>query len=148
MNIERRLTAKPRNGRRKAIRFKSRNSRPQKRPSTEKQACSLAYVTFPGEQYARKAAHEITRRHLAAGANLLGPVYSIYHWQGNIRQREEWLLFAQIARAQFRRFSDAVKELHPDVNPCVIALPIIDGSKPFLSWILKNCRQEATCPLP
>jgi uncharacterized protein involved in tolerance to divalent cations len=72
---------------------------------------------------------------LAACVNRVGPVRSVYRWQGQIEQNDEELLIIKTKRALFERLKTRVQELHSYSVPEIIALPILEGSEPYLKWL-------------
>lgn len=108
--------------------------------SEEKQSLQ-ACVTFPNRAMAISCGRFLVMERLAAGINILGPVYSIYHWKNNIQEHEEWILLAQLTSDNFDAFKKAILNRHPYVAPCVIGLDIAAGHQPFLEWIASECRR-------
>lgn len=100
--------------------------------------CLLAYVTFPTKEMAISIGKDLVGAGLAAGVNIFGPGLSIFRWDGKIQQKEEWYLLAQTKSEQFEELQAFTLKRHPYKNPCVIALPITMGSKPFLRWIAQG----------
>lgn len=99
----------------------------------------LAYVTFPDPILAKQAAEKLVSQNCAAGVNILGGVQSVFHWQGKLCQREEWILFAQTTKQAFPDFQTIIKNIHSDSVPCILGLPISLASPAFRNWILENC---------
>jgi len=87
----------------------------------------------------RKEAVKIVRRlldeKLIACANIVGPVSSLFWWEGKIDEANEFLVFMKSHRSLFKRLSERVKEIHSYQVPEVIALPIIEGLPPYLEWL-------------
>lgn len=98
----------------------------------------LAYVTIPDEKAAQTLAGEAVEAGLCAGVNIVGPIHSIYRWQGETRSRTEWLLLAQTTSVAWRAFENFVTERHTDLVPCVMALPPGRVASSFHTWILEN----------
>ncbi|SDF43337.1 divalent-cation tolerance protein CutA [Desulfovibrio legallii] len=103
----------------------------------------LVYVTVPQKDAALRLARLLVERRLAAGANVLPGAFSVYRWQGKVREAEECLLLAQVSRAAFADVMALVRQEHPYQLPCVVALPLEDGLRPFLRWIDRNSRPLA-----
>lgn len=99
---------------------------------------TLAYITVPDETMARGLASGLVEAGLAAGVNISGPCASVFFWNGGIRKRQEWQLFAQTAN--FAGLCDWISERHPDQVPCIACLPISAGLPPFLDWIRRHGR--------
>jgi periplasmic divalent cation tolerance protein len=84
---------------------------------------------------ARKIAHHLVERQLAACVNVIPQVESIYRWQGKIESSREWLLLIKTSSEHFAAVRDAIRELHSYDLPECIALNIEDGSSEYLQWI-------------
>jgi periplasmic divalent cation tolerance protein len=95
----------------------------------------MAYITAGTDAEAEVIAAALVEEKLAACVNVLGPVASIYRWQGEIEQAREIVLLAKTRAALFERLRDKVKALHSYDTPCIVAYPIVDGFAPYLDWI-------------
>lgn len=93
----------------------------------------LVYVTAPDKEMAFSLARSSIEAGLAAGANVSGPCHSVYRWQGEIRETEEWQIFLQTAA--FSALMQHIKGLHPHIVPCIVGLQIGTGNQDFLDWI-------------
>ncbi|MEM2108622.1 MAG: divalent-cation tolerance protein CutA [Candidatus Bathyarchaeia archaeon] len=98
----------------------------------------VVIVTAANRQEAEKIAQYLLKEKLIACANILGPIFSFFHWEGKIESAEEYLMLMKSRRDLFGKIADAVKALHSYEVPEVIALPIDEGSKSYLAW-LANC---------
>ena len=86
------------------------------------------------EQGAQLARHLIEHR-LAACVNILPGARSFYRWKGEIEQAEEVVLMIKSRRDIFAKLREAIAHLHSYEIPEVIALPVVDGSEAYLSWL-------------
>ncbi len=104
--------------------------------SDEDQAafCTV-YVTAGTASEAQHIAHVIVSERLAACANILPTIGSIYHWDGKVEAAEESAILFKTRRALFDTLADRVRALHSYDNPCVVAWPITAGSAEYLAWI-------------
>ena len=84
-----------------------------------------------GERIARA----LVERRLAACVNLLPGVLSVYRWQGEVRQEQEWLLLVKTREQALPSLRAALVSLHPYELPELVALPISAGHEPYLRWI-------------
>jgi len=66
---------------------------------------------------------------------VLSPVRSFYRWKGAIEDSAEWLLIIKSTRDKFDTLRAALESAHTYEVPEVIAIPIVDGSPNYLSWI-------------
>ncbi|MDR3361706.1 MAG: divalent-cation tolerance protein CutA [Desulfovibrio sp.] len=105
--------------------------------------CLLVYVTAPDTENAAALARMLVEKHLAAGVNLLPGARSVYRWQGRVREARECLLLAQVSKATFAQFCQAVRENHEYEVPCIVAIPLELGYTPFLDWIAENSLPSA-----
>lgn len=95
----------------------------------------LIYVTAPGQGEALKLAQALVGERLAACANVLGPMISIYWWDDKLNQDAEVALVFKTRADLVEALTARVRELHPYECPCVVALTINGGNPGFLSWI-------------
>ncbi len=98
----------------------------------------LVYITVANREMALSLARFLVRERLAAGVNVIGGVWSVYHWQGAVCEKDECLLLAQVSGMALSVCMQAVREQHDYEVPCIVALPITDGHGPFLHWIAEN----------
>jgi periplasmic divalent cation tolerance protein len=90
--------------------------------------------TCASPQEAQRVAHALVEKRLAACVNVM-PVRSVYHWKDAIEEEEEVLLVIKSSRELFDRLRGEIERLHSYELPEVIALPIVDGSQGYLTWL-------------
>jgi periplasmic divalent cation tolerance protein len=95
----------------------------------------VVLVTVPDRATGEKIARALLDERLAACVNRLGPVRSLFRWQGKIDEGDEHLLLIKTRRDLFERVEQAVARLHPYEVLEVIALPIVAGAASYLHWI-------------
>jgi len=95
----------------------------------------VIFVTCGSEEEALKIARTLVEERLAACANLVSPIRSIYRWEGKIWDEKEWLLVIKTQDARYGDLEKRVKSLHSYSVPEIIALPIKEGSAGYLQWI-------------
>ena len=103
----------------------------------------LVYVTASNAKEADGIARQVVTERLAACANLLGAVRSLYWWQGKIQEVDEVSFILKTERALVERLTKRVKELHSYTVPCVVALAIEAGNPEFLRWIAEETEKAA-----
>lgn len=96
------------------------------------------YITTSSEDEARTIARAIVTENLAACANIIPGMHSIYRWEGKTEEAVESLLILKAGTDMFDAIERRVKELHSYDTPCIIALPVSAGSQQYLDWILKK----------
>lgn len=95
----------------------------------------VVYVTVGSAEEGERLAQALVGERLAACVNRLGPVRSVYRWQGQVEQSEEQLLIIKTKRELFGALRKRVQELHSYSVPEIIALPILEGSESYLQWL-------------
>ena len=78
---------------------------------------------------------------LAACAQVSGPVASTYWWEDSVERAEEWLLTLKLPSAGYQALAEFITRRHSYDEPEIVALPIIAGSEPYLSWIEEETRR-------
>jgi periplasmic divalent cation tolerance protein len=95
----------------------------------------LVIITTSNKEEAVKIVRDLLKERLIACANIVGPVSSLFWWQGKIDETNEFLVFMKSSKNLFERLSERVREIHSYDVPEIIALPIIEGSPPYLDWL-------------
>ncbi len=95
----------------------------------------IVLSTAGSEEEARKIAHALVERRLAACVNVVGPLYSVYRWKGAVESASEHLLIIKTTEALFLGVRDAIRELHSYELPECVMLSIEAGSEEYLKWI-------------
>lgn len=101
----------------------------------------LLLSTATSREEANTLASELVSRRLAACVNILGPVSSIYRWQGEVEHSEEFLLLIKSSEAQVSQIQEAIRELHSYKVPELISFTIESGLEPYLAWIAAAVRK-------
>jgi periplasmic divalent cation tolerance protein len=87
---------------------------------------------------ADRIATTLVDRRLAACVQIVGPVRSVYRWQGAIEHSEEWLCQIKTTDVLFAAVEGAIREVHSYDCPEIIATPIVDGSEAYLKWLAEQ----------
>ncbi|WP_432036946.1 divalent-cation tolerance protein CutA [Streptomyces cucumeris] len=87
-----------------------------------------------------KLAQSVVAARLAAGAQIVGPVASVFWHQGEFGAGEEWQLLLKTRADRYAALEAHLLEHHPWKNPEVSAVPMT-GSEGYLRWI-----DETTSP--
>jgi periplasmic divalent cation tolerance protein len=103
----------------------------------------LIYMTAGSREEARSIGKLLVESRLAACVNILGPVNSLYMWEGRLEDADEFVLIAKTVAERVPQLVDAVKGAHSYDCPCVVSLQVDDGHSAFLDWIAGQVRLPA-----
>ena len=92
-------------------------------------------IGAPDIETAERIGRVLVEERLAASANAVPGVRSVYRWRGAVREAPEALLVVKTASARVPALAARVRDLHPYELPAVVALPVVDGSADYLEWI-------------
>ncbi len=95
----------------------------------------VVFSTCGSKEEAERLARRLLDEHMAACVNVISPVQSFYRWKGEIEVAAEWLLAIKTSRALFDRVRATLEAAHSYELPDVLALPIVEGSPNYLSWM-------------
>jgi len=105
----------------------------------------LIYVTTAGPEEARAIGRAVVEARLAACANILDPMASLYWWEGAVQEGRETVLILKTRAELADAVTAKIRELHSYSCPCVVALPVAGGNPAFLEWIAAETR-DAPAP--
>lgn len=98
------------------------------------------YVTFPAHFAAEEAVTNLVREQLAACANLMPGLTSIYKWKGAIERDSESAALLKTTADRVDALVARLREIHPYDTPCIVAWPVIGGFAPYLEWVRTETR--------
>ena len=96
---------------------------------------SFIYMTTKDKAEARSIGRYLVESRLAACVNILDRMNSMYIWRGEFQDDQEAVMIAKTTQDKVPDLIEAVKARHSYEVPCIVALPIADGSPEFLQWI-------------
>jgi periplasmic divalent cation tolerance protein len=100
----------------------------------------MVLTSIDSREAGEKVARELVEQRLAACVNIVGPIESVYRWQGKVESAGEFLLLIKTTAAQFTAVRDAIKRLHSYELPECISISVDDGSREYLEWIAASVR--------
>jgi len=95
----------------------------------------ITYITTPSVEVAQKIGRKMVENKLAACANILPQMQSIYSWKGELCQDQEAVLLLKTRQELFTKLAERIQALHEYECPCILALPIAEANKPYLQWL-------------
>ncbi len=96
---------------------------------------SLVYVNTADRAEAQRIGRAIVDARLAAGANILPEISSVFHWQGGVREAGEAMLILKTRSELIDAVIDRVRALHSYECPSVVAVPVTAGNPDYLAWV-------------
>ena len=93
------------------------------------------FVTTRDKDEALSIAEVLVTERLAACANVIEPVVSVYTWKGKIERSTEAFMIIKTQLDAFPLLLNRIKELHSYDVPEIIVLPIMGGNPAYLKWI-------------
>lgn len=102
---------------------------------------SFVYITAGSTEEARTIGGEIVKEKLAACANIIPSMNSIYMWKDNLENDTETVLILKTRSELLEELTEKVKQLHSYELPCVIAFPIVGGNPDYIKWIHDETRE-------
>ncbi|MFG2046437.1 divalent-cation tolerance protein CutA [Micromonospora sp. NPDC048935] len=100
------------------------------------------YVQVSTAAPTRAAAVELaegaTAARLAAGAQVAGPVSSVYWHLGEQGTSEEWQVLLYTTTDRYPRLEAYLIDAHPWENPQVTATAVVHASADYLAWVRRT----------
>jgi periplasmic divalent cation tolerance protein len=103
----------------------------------------VVLVTAGSADDAAAIGRTVVEERLAACANVVGPIRSIYRWEGAVEDATEHLLLLKARAADVGRLEARVRALHRYEVPEVLALRVHAGSAPYLAWLVDATTRDA-----
>ena len=95
----------------------------------------VVLVTAVNQEEAVRIGKEMVNAKLAACANIIPGVKSIYRWKGKVVKAQEVLLILKSSKPRYRALEKAIKAVHTYEIPEIIALPVMEGLAQYIGWV-------------
>lgn len=103
----------------------------------------LLYCTAASTAEAEKVAEAVVRQRLAACANIIPGMRSLYWWQGKLERGEEAVLILKTRPDLVEAATAAVKAAHSYSVPCVLPIGVGEGGNAdYVAWLLGETRRD------
>lgn len=120
--------------------------------SEDEPALVEVHLSVPDAESAKRIGSDLVARQLAACVQILGPMASVFSWQGEVHQSQEWLLLVKSTETVFPRLVEVVTQLHPYDVPEIIAVSIRHALGDYADWVRQHSDgiddQELRAPHP
>jgi len=107
---------------------------------------TLVYVTAQNLAEVERLARAAVEERLAACANILGSIQSIYWWDGAVQEGGEAALILKTSEDRVEALTARLKELHSYEVPCIVAFSVNSGNSACLNWIREEASTSASLP--
>lgn len=106
----------------------------------------VVLVTAPDMDRGVRIGQALVEEQLAACANIVPGLCSMYRWQGTIHDEAEVLLLIKTTLAAQAPLTQRVLDLDPYDTPALVALPIVVGRSAYLGWIVAQTANPSKVP--
>jgi periplasmic divalent cation tolerance protein len=93
------------------------------------------FTTTDTKDNARQISRTVLDRNLAACAQIVGPVTSLFWWKSSINEEEEWLVIIKTKKDLYEELERSIRKVHKYEIPEILAIPVVSGSKSYLDWL-------------
>jgi periplasmic divalent cation tolerance protein len=97
----------------------------------------LLYITTPSKKEAQEIGRKLVEHNLAACANVIDGMQSIYKWEGEIKEENECVLIVKTHYSRVKKVTRMVKDMHSYDVPAIVSLTITEdeGNQEYLEWL-------------
>lgn len=108
----------------------------------------LVYITTADEAEALRIGRAVVERRLAACANVVPAIRSVYWWEDRVVEDSEAVLILKTREAVLEDLVAAVRELHSYSVPAITAYKIAGGHADYLTWVTGEVTVGQGSPIP
>lgn len=98
----------------------------------------VALTTVGSRTAADTLAAALVEKKLAACVSIVGPIQSVYRWQGAIHRDEEFLLIMKTNVTTLPDLEQAIRSTHSYETPEFIVLDVTEASESYTRWLLTS----------
>ncbi len=95
----------------------------------------VVYVTCRSRDEACRIGRTVVEKRLAACANLVPEITSIYRWEGAVQEEKECLMILKTTGSAIEGLKIEVLLQHSYEVPEFVVVPIESGSPDYLQWL-------------
>ncbi len=95
-------------------------------------------LSAPDVDTAERLGRALVEERLAACANVVPGVVSVFRWRGEVQREVETLVIVKTVEARVEEVRARVVAMHPYEVPEVLVLPVLGGHEPYLRWVAEE----------
>ena len=100
-------------------------------------------TTTETREQAKALARHLLEQRVAACVQIIGPIESLYWWEDEIQESEEYLCIAKSTISLYEALEAAILAAHPYDVPEIIAVPGTRTGAGYAAWLAKELGREA-----
>ena len=103
----------------------------------------LLYITTSDKKEAQEIGRKLVEQNLAACANIIDGMQSIYKWEGEVKGDNECVLLIKTHYSRVKKVTRLIKEMHSYDVPAIVSLTITEdeGNMEYLEWLEKMSKE-------
>lgn len=105
-------------------------------------SCHIVYMTTGSVEQAREISRTLVGERLAACANLLPRIESIYWWADQLQEDQEWAVLLKTTGEKLDELTARAKQLHEYECPCIVSWPLSAGNADYFDWLTAQTAAE------
>ncbi len=102
----------------------------------------LGWIPCPDPETAERLGRMAVEKRLAACANILPGMTSLYHWEGKLQREPEALLVLKTTETARTSLIELLVRAHPYDLPAISFVAVAGGHPPFLDWVATETEPE------
>lgn len=102
------------------------------------------FVTVAEAAQAERLAQSLVEARLAGCVQVIGPIRSVYRWEGAVETAQEWLCLIKTRADLYPALEQAIRAQHPYEVPEILAVPVSAGLEAYLAWLSASTTPEGT----
>lgn len=103
----------------------------------------IVATTTDSEDSARSLASSAISARLGACAQIVGPITSVFRWEGEVQTEQEWRVEVKTAADRVAAITEHLTTEHSYDVPEIIVTPVSGGSPAYLSWVVEQTRPQS-----
>jgi periplasmic divalent cation tolerance protein len=91
-------------------------------------------TTVPSRDEALALAREVVDQRMAACVQVVGPITSVYRWEGRVEEEQEFLCLMKAPSDRMPALVSFVRERHPYDTPEITTVESLFVDESYLAW--------------